>query len=73
VVEAKHGWGRLNFKELWNFRHLLKTLVLRDIKSRYRMTTLGPLWFIIVAGFLSGYFWFRHQKVYLLVSPALYP
>lgn len=37
----------VNFRELWRRRELMRFFVLRDIKSRYRQTYLGPVWGII--------------------------
>lgn len=36
------GWP--NFAELWQYRELLLTLTLRDIKVRYKQTALGIAW-----------------------------
>jgi lipopolysaccharide transport system permease protein len=47
LIESRQGWGNINLRELWAFRDLLWTLMVRDIKSRYRKTAIGPLWFII--------------------------
>ncbi len=47
IIQAQQGWGRLQLKELWQYRSLLRTLILRDTKSRYRATAVGPFWFII--------------------------
>jgi lipopolysaccharide transport system permease protein len=37
----------VNFGELWRHRALIGFFILRDIKSRYRQTYLGPVWGII--------------------------
>ncbi len=34
-------------KELWKFRHLIITFVWRDLRAKYRQTTVGVLWTII--------------------------
>ncbi len=47
VIEAQTGWSRLRLRDLWDYRHLFRRLIVRDLKSRYRMTALGPTWFII--------------------------
>lgn len=47
VIEPHRGWGSLELDEIWKYRSLLATLISRDIKSRYRKTALGPLWFLI--------------------------
>lgn len=47
VIAAQKGWQKLNLKETWENRDLIKALLSRDIKSRYRKTALGPIWFVI--------------------------
>jgi lipopolysaccharide transport system permease protein len=37
----------INVGELWRSRELVRFFVLRDAKSRYRQTYLGPLWAIV--------------------------
>jgi lipopolysaccharide transport system permease protein len=37
----------VNFGELWRYRELVRFFVLRDVKSRYRQTYLGPFWAIL--------------------------
>lgn len=37
----------VRFGELWRYRALVRFFVLRDIKSRYRQTLLGPVWAIL--------------------------
>lgn len=36
-----------DFVEIWEYRYLLKTLVWRELKARYRHTTFGILWFVL--------------------------
>lgn len=33
--------------QIWNFRYLVSMLVWRDLKARYRHTTLGVFWFVL--------------------------
>jgi lipopolysaccharide transport system permease protein len=47
VIQPLRGWGNLQLRELWIYRDLLWSLIVRDVKSRYRKTAIGPLWFII--------------------------
>jgi lipopolysaccharide transport system permease protein len=47
VIEARTGWLRVNWRELWDYRDLLFVLVRRDFLSKYKQTVLGPLWFIL--------------------------
>lgn len=39
--------GRLNFRELWDYRELLYFLAWRDIQVRYKQTVLGVAWAIL--------------------------
>ncbi len=47
VIEASHGWLRVDWHELWEYRDLLYILVRRDFLAKYKQTVLGPLWFIL--------------------------
>ncbi|MGH3008138.1 MAG: ABC transporter permease [Gaiellaceae bacterium] len=37
----------VDFAELWRHRTLVRFFILRDLKSRYRQTYLGPVWGIV--------------------------
>ena len=39
--------GLFNFREIWQYRHMLWHLVIRDLKSRYKQTVLGILWSMV--------------------------
>lgn len=47
VIEPAHGWSPLRLGELWTYRELLYFLVWRDLKSRYKQTSLGVAWAIL--------------------------
>jgi len=47
IIRSSRGWRNLNLRQVWLYRELLWFLTLRDVKSRYRQTALGPLWFVI--------------------------
>jgi lipopolysaccharide transport system permease protein len=47
IIEPTSGWAAIHLGELWEFRDLLFFMVWRDLKSRYRQTALGPVWFIL--------------------------
>src|SRR5688572_27405160 len=47
VLEPPSGWLSLRFGEWWNFRELLFFLAWRDIRVRYKQTSLGVAWAII--------------------------
>ena len=46
VIEPAHG-GSIDFKELWQYRGLLRFLVWRDLKVRYAQTVLGVAWAVL--------------------------
>jgi lipopolysaccharide transport system permease protein len=46
-IRPTRGFLRLNLRDVWNYRELLYFLVWRDIKVRYKQTTLGAAWAII--------------------------
>jgi len=46
IIEPTSGWRFINWRELWDYRDLLRLLVWRDFTARYKQTVLGPLWYI---------------------------
>ena len=67
ILEAgranRHYWG-----DLWRFRELLGFLAWRDIKVRYKQTTLGVLWALIQPAVTLAVFTFIFGK--LAAMPA---
>jgi lipopolysaccharide transport system permease protein len=47
IIEPRGALSGFQFRELWNYRELLRFLVVRDIKVRYKQTVLGGLWAIL--------------------------
>jgi lipopolysaccharide transport system permease protein len=47
IIEPKGAWTSFQWKDLWQYRELLRFLIVRDIKVRYKQTVLGGLWAII--------------------------
>jgi lipopolysaccharide transport system permease protein len=47
VIEPPAGWLHINWQELWFYRELLFFFVWRDLKVRYKQTTLGALWAVL--------------------------
>lgn len=45
-----------NLKELWQYKYLVHTFVMRDIKARYKQTSIGILWAVIQPMFLMFIF-----------------
>ena len=59
-------------KELYQYRYLVSTFVIRDIKARYRQTSLGVAWAIIQPLLLTGIFTIIFSK-FLKVSTGGVP
>src|SRR5687768_13563143 len=47
TIKPSKPWSPLNLRKLWPYRELLYFLMWRDIKVRYKQTSLGALWAII--------------------------
>ena len=56
-------------KELWQFRGLITTFVWRDLKTRYRQTSLGIMWTMIQPLFMTIVFTVIFSK-FLRVSTS---
>lgn len=41
------GWRRLDLRELWEHRDLVRLLALRDVRGRYKQSVLGPAWAVV--------------------------
>jgi len=47
TIRPMNGWVPIDLKEVWEYRELLQTFVVRDIKVRYKQTALGAAWAVI--------------------------
>ncbi len=47
IIEARSNWRLLDWKELYNYRDLLRFLVWREVKVRYAQSAIGIGWAII--------------------------
>jgi lipopolysaccharide transport system permease protein len=47
IIRPPKKWIPVDFHELWNYRELLATFTMRDIKIRYKQTGLGIAWAIL--------------------------
>lgn len=47
IIRPPRKWVPVDLHELWNYRELLTSFTLRDIKIRYKQTGLGFAWAII--------------------------
>jgi lipopolysaccharide transport system permease protein len=46
-IKPESAWFDWNWKEIWNYRHLLLRLIRRDFLTQYQQTLLGPMWVVI--------------------------
>ena len=68
VYEATGGWRALDFGEMWRFRDLFRSLVMRDVKLRYRQTLLGVGWVVLLPLLSAGVLTFVFGSVAKLPS-----
>ena len=47
IIQASEGWIGIDWKELYQCRELFDTLIVRDIKIRYKQTVFGVAWAIL--------------------------
>jgi lipopolysaccharide transport system permease protein len=58
IIKPQASLFKFNFKEIWQYRDLLKMYIKRDIVTFYKQTILGPIWFIIQPVFTTIVFMF---------------
>ena len=51
-ADRRIGNWRVKARELWQYRNLLRNMVVRDLKARYKNSVLGILWSILNPMFL---------------------
>ena len=57
-IKPSSGFAAVNLRELWEYRDLLFTLAMRDVKLRYRQTALGVAWVVLqplLGAFILGF------------------
>lgn len=47
IIKPRNKLFEVNLKEIWDYRDLLSLFVKRTIKTQYKQTILGPLWWLI--------------------------
>lgn len=47
IIEPRRSWFAIDFDELWRHRGLLRVLMERDIRVRYKQTILGFAWALL--------------------------
>jgi lipopolysaccharide transport system permease protein len=46
-IRPDQPWWQIAWKEIWEYRDLLRFLILRDLTATYKQSILGPIWFIL--------------------------
>src|SRR4051794_27889002 len=70
-IRPDTGWAALDLREVWQFRNLLWSLALRDVKLRYRQTALGVVWVLLQPILAAGIFSLVFGRVAKLPSEGL--
>lgn len=47
VIRPRGRWSAVRLGEIWEFRDLLGSFTVRDIRLRYRQTALGVIWVVL--------------------------
>lgn len=71
VIRPTRGFAALNLGDIWHYRDLFWTLAGRDIKVRYKQTSLGVLWVVLQPLLAAGIFSFVFGKVAKMPSDGL--
>jgi lipopolysaccharide transport system permease protein len=56
LIRPRYGWIGVDVRELWRSRELLYFLIWRDVKIRYKQTTLGVAWAVLQPLFTMAIF-----------------
>jgi lipopolysaccharide transport system permease protein len=73
-IRPINGWVPIDLKEIWEYRELLQTFVVRDIKVRYKQTALGAAWAVIQPLFMMVVFTLFFGKLAKIPSEGIpYP
>jgi len=74
VIRPINGWVPLNLGELWDYRELLYSFIIRDIRIRYKQTALGAAWAVIQPLFMMIVFTLAFGRLAKIPSEGLpYP
>jgi lipopolysaccharide transport system permease protein len=47
VIGPRGGWELLDFRAIWTYRELLWVFTSRDVRVRYKQTSLGAAWALL--------------------------
>jgi lipopolysaccharide transport system permease protein len=71
IIEPRSGWQAIDVRQLWRFRELLLGLAARDLKLRYKQTTLGVIWVVLQPLLGAAIFAFVFGRVARLPSDGV--
>lgn len=71
IIRPSTGWQSLDLHRVWHYWDLLVTLAVRDVKLRYRQTSLGAAWVILQPLIAAGIFSFVFGRVAGLPSDGV--
>lgn len=71
VIQPSSPWRTVDLREVWRYRELLYFFVWRDVKVRYKQTTLGILWAVLQPLFAMVIFAFVFGRVARLPSDGI--
>lgn len=72
-IRPPRGFAALEVRELWQFRQLLRTFAVRDVKVRYKQTALGIVWVVLQPLIAGGIFAFVFGTVANFEAPGGVP
>ena len=68
IIKPGRKLASLNLKELWAYRELIWVMAMRDIKVRYKQTTLGVLWAVLQPFLMMVIFTIVFSRTGMVVS-----
>ncbi|HBR94343.1 MAG TPA: ABC transporter permease [Opitutae bacterium] len=63
IIRPHRSWLSIDWHGLWEYRDMLRFLIIRDFVSKYKQTVLGPAWFVIQPLFMTLVFTVIFGKV----------
>ena len=73
VIRSQTAWWDVDFRGIWEYRDLIWLFVKRDFVTFYKLTILGPLWYVIQPIFTTGVFTIIFSKVAQISTDSVPP
>jgi len=68
IIQPSSPWRTIDLREVWRYRELLYFFIWRDVKVRYKQTSLGILWAVLQPLFAMLIFAFVFGRIARLPS-----